>query len=451
MNERYRRIQRIDSTQFGRIDIAEDQLSGQKCVIKTIYKSSGSIRIRQWRMEVRVLSEIHSTFTSKLLDVFEDDNSYSLVQTYIPGDNMNLWMRQSYRKRRKLRKKLMMEWMDAIQDVHKIGFLYIDIKPSNCIILDQHLFLIDFNSCIEIGQSQVVSASRENIESYLMDNRKKEIETDLLGITKMMKRLFPFHISFRFYPFLIRKKLIRSIKQLQTWFSWGFRIRRVLSIMIIMYLSVFFLIHSFVQTNNPLEDYKKNPTSQTFYHAYQYSKLHSNVYQSLYEWLTGNKMDKKLWKDAKISKTLLEDALVLKDRELVEYIVLQIPKSTQKKIPFEMIKANFFIHKKVKESMIQSCILEYKKAQDGQKLIQLVQLLLENHFILSMKTTKQLSDAMETSWHQLNPFQGKQYLEYSLFLLSEGNHHLLITKKMAEHFKDDTEFKEMYSLWKEGQ
>ena len=196
MKNRYHPIRRLDATQYGHIDLVEDQLVGNKCVLKAVYKSAGEIRIHQWKMELRALTEIQSSHIPAVVDVIEDKDCYSLVESYIDGVPLDEWVAKHRFRKVRFRKRFFLELMQAVDDVHRTGFLYIDLKPANCLIMNQHLYLIDFNACMEIGGTSVILASRENYSKTMRSADQKGVELDIMGLLKMFRFLYPYHIHF---------------------------------------------------------------------------------------------------------------------------------------------------------------------------------------------------------------------------------------------------------------
>ena len=447
MNDRYQPIQTLDATQYGQVIVAEDQLLGQKCVLKTIYKQSGDIHIHQWRMEVRVLSEIQNRHIPKWLDVNETATAFTLVETYIPGIDLVSWNRQLSLFKRRKRNQIFIEWMVCIQSVHEAGYLYVDIKPSNCLVFDEHLYLIDFNSCIEIGEHQIISASKENMNALIQDNKSKGIVVDLNGLLYIHKLLFPFSMRNILLKQLISWSLIQTTKQLQSWFIGMIRFKRVMSILITLLLSVFFLTHSLLNTQSAFQDYQKNPNVQSFFRAYQDRKQEES-YIRLYEWIENDWIVPSLWKEEKVALYVLKESLNSKDPELITYTVSKIPISILYQNLELFLETKVDIHEALSEKEIDECLSNIGKSLSfGHALHTFLQL----KTVLSEKQVKELSKKVSGTWNDWHEQEVCLYVEFSLFQMAKGQKGLQIPEKMAQKWEQNKTFKEMYSLWKEGQ
>ena len=80
----------------------------------------------QFKTEINVLSNLNSIHVPSLITCFEEDFAQCFVETYIPGINA----RQYFQNHRCLFKKyrLLIDVLKVLQDLHQIGYLYIDLK-----------------------------------------------------------------------------------------------------------------------------------------------------------------------------------------------------------------------------------------------------------------------------------------------------------------------------------
>ena len=85
----------------------------------------------QFKTEINVLSNLNSIHVPSLITCFEEDFAQCFVETYIPGMNA----KQYFQKHRCVFKKyqLLFDVLKVLQDLHQIGYLYIDLKLENLI------------------------------------------------------------------------------------------------------------------------------------------------------------------------------------------------------------------------------------------------------------------------------------------------------------------------------
>lgn len=81
--------------------------------------------------------------------------------------------------------------MEYLEKLYHKGYLYLDLKSSNLLVLNNDLYLIDFNGCIPVGQIQVDLASQYNYHPSLLEKRPKDLTDEFPGIGHILFLLFP--------------------------------------------------------------------------------------------------------------------------------------------------------------------------------------------------------------------------------------------------------------------
>ncbi|NEO90689.1 MAG: protein kinase [Moorea sp. SIO3G5] len=154
--DRYRVIKPLGQGGFGATFLATDQsLPGKPtCVIKQLRPSAKSSEISPmardlFEREARTLGEIgNHPQLPRLLDYFEDNQQFYLVQEYISGLTLQQQVRRSGSFSEEGVKQFLSEILPLLQYIHKKKVIHRDIKPANIIRRDQDrkLVLIDFGA-----------------------------------------------------------------------------------------------------------------------------------------------------------------------------------------------------------------------------------------------------------------------------------------------------------------
>ena len=143
---------------------------------------------KYFKLGINVLSNLNSIHVPSLITCFEEDFAQCFVETYIPGINA----RQYFQNHRCLFKKyrLLIDVLKVLQDLHQIGYLYIDLKLENIIYYQNHFYLIDFNACIENHSHVAVMASKSNCAPELLTLSEKDIRCDIYALGSLIQELF---------------------------------------------------------------------------------------------------------------------------------------------------------------------------------------------------------------------------------------------------------------------
>jgi len=156
LRTRYQVIQPLGQGGFGATFLAKDiSLPGQpSCVVKQLRPSSSSPRVLEmarelFKREAKTLGQLgdHPQIP-RLLDYFETEQQFYLVQEYVKGSTLKQEVKQSGRLNESDVKNFLLEILPVVQYIHSQGVIHRDIKPANIIrrVQDNHLVLIDFGA-----------------------------------------------------------------------------------------------------------------------------------------------------------------------------------------------------------------------------------------------------------------------------------------------------------------
>ena len=156
LRARYRVIEPLGQGGFGATFLAKDiSLPGQpSCVVKQLRPSSSSPRVLEmarelFKREAKTLGQLGDhPQVPRLLDYFEIERQFYLVQEYVKGSTLKQEVKQSGRFNESDVKKFLLEILSVVQYIHSQGVIHRDIKPANIIrrSQDNHLVLIDFGA-----------------------------------------------------------------------------------------------------------------------------------------------------------------------------------------------------------------------------------------------------------------------------------------------------------------
>lgn len=176
--ERYEIIRILGRGGFGVTFLAKDAvLPGHPlCVIKQLCPKVSNPksweRARQrFEKEAKTLSQLGSHYQiPRLLDYFEANGEFYLVQEYVRGNTLAREVRRSGPKNEIAVKQFLREILPILQYVHENHVIHRDIKPQNIIRCEDHkrLVLIDFG------------AVKEELRSYGM-TMHKTVTTNFVG------------------------------------------------------------------------------------------------------------------------------------------------------------------------------------------------------------------------------------------------------------------------------
>lgn len=159
MNERYKPRRLLSRRPGARTVLLYDEATGRECVGKCVQHTAHPSLHHQHKMEIRVLSALHSERMPGLLDVFEDEEGSWLVETWIEGITLSRWLKKNPSRREK--RDVFLQTAACIREVHNAGFAHLDVRSDNLIFRDGRIWLIDFNAAAELGSMTPLMASRK--------------------------------------------------------------------------------------------------------------------------------------------------------------------------------------------------------------------------------------------------------------------------------------------------
>ena len=156
LRDRYRGLSALGQGGFGATFLAQDEsLPGEpSCVIKQLRPTMTVAHIlpmarELFEREARTLGKIgNHPQVPRLLDYFEDNHQFYLVQEYISGSTLQQEVKRSGPLSEAGVKQFLSEMLPLLEFIHNQKLIHRDIKPANIIRREQDskLVLIDFGA-----------------------------------------------------------------------------------------------------------------------------------------------------------------------------------------------------------------------------------------------------------------------------------------------------------------
>ena len=172
LKERYQLIRSLGSGGFGQTYVARDlfQATSAECVVKQLQPASTDAKFlkiarRLFETEVSTLERLgtHSCIP-KLLDSFEEQQEFYLVQELIDGESLGNEIRRTGHLSEDQVITLLQETLHILKFVHDNRVIHSDLKPDNLIRRQSagRLCLIDFGAVKDI-RTQIATSALSNL------------------------------------------------------------------------------------------------------------------------------------------------------------------------------------------------------------------------------------------------------------------------------------------------
>lgn len=163
LHSRYQILRKLAEGGFGTVYLAQDNLYQNQCVVKKLHSDSDKVEImkRLFQEEATILQKLDHPQIPHLIDNFEENKEYYLVQEYIEGHTLTkeLIPKQPWAENQVI--ELLKEGLSILEYIHSRGVIHRDIKPDNFIRRrqDGKLVLIDFGAVkkFNVEQSQLIN------------------------------------------------------------------------------------------------------------------------------------------------------------------------------------------------------------------------------------------------------------------------------------------------------
>ena len=145
----YKFENKLGEGRFGKVRSAIHKSTNLKVAIKIIDKNQIKLKEDRQRVdsEISILKQIKHYNISKLFSCIESEERIYLVEEYVNGNDLNVFIKQ--KEKPKIREQKVLNYfrqiISAIEYVHKLGICHRDLKPENILINSKNdIKLIDF-------------------------------------------------------------------------------------------------------------------------------------------------------------------------------------------------------------------------------------------------------------------------------------------------------------------
>ena len=143
---KYQIIRLLGEGASSKVYLAVHETLGQYRAIKCISKNH--ISYHQVRQEANLLIQLKSPFIPVVYDVEEDEKYLFIIEEYMEGESLLSYRNQTQHLSESIILGLALQICDFISYLHSMKYpiLYLDLKPSNLMIHQGHLRLVDFGA-----------------------------------------------------------------------------------------------------------------------------------------------------------------------------------------------------------------------------------------------------------------------------------------------------------------
>ena len=145
----YKFDNKLGEGRFGKVRLAIHKSTNLKVAIKIIDKNQMKLKEDRQRVdsEISILKQIKHYNISKLFSCIESEERIYLVEEYVNGNDLNVFIKQ--KEKPKIREQKVLTYfrqiISAIEYIHRLGIAHRDLKPENILINNKNdIKLIDF-------------------------------------------------------------------------------------------------------------------------------------------------------------------------------------------------------------------------------------------------------------------------------------------------------------------
>ena len=160
----YQMLRELGSGQYGKVYLAENQLTGERRAVKVISKKAETLGGKsKFISEVEILARLNHPNIIRIYEMFEDEKKYYIVSELCTGGELFDFITQQGHLSEDMAAEIMRQLLSAVSYCHENHIVHRDLKPEN-LLLDSPVVadhsctikLIDFGtSCLYEDHSRL--------------------------------------------------------------------------------------------------------------------------------------------------------------------------------------------------------------------------------------------------------------------------------------------------------
>ncbi|BAQ64633.1 serine/threonine-protein kinase [Geminocystis sp. NIES-3709] len=170
LHKRYVAIKKIGRGGFGTTYLAVDMAQkNQYCVVKQLELSANNPEAHRTALdlfarEAKTLAKLDHKQIPKLLDYFEENEQFYLIQDFVLGKDLEKEIKKGGIYQESSAKQFLRKMLPVLQYIHSQKVIHRDIKPGNILREKQtnQLYLIDFGAVKEQASTQLMNQNPQS-------------------------------------------------------------------------------------------------------------------------------------------------------------------------------------------------------------------------------------------------------------------------------------------------
>lgn len=162
MNDKYLIINKIGSGNMGEVYLVEDKFLHKRYAMKCIFAHNYSendylLRKKSLKYECYILSKLENKNIPYVIELIDEDDYTAFIYEYIEGTTLDELIEKNFPLDYSKIVDIFLKLLDIFNYIHGLTpcLIYRDLKPSNIIICNDEVYLIDFGAVVE-GYSNVI-------------------------------------------------------------------------------------------------------------------------------------------------------------------------------------------------------------------------------------------------------------------------------------------------------
>jgi Protein kinase domain/MgtE intracellular N domain len=176
LNGRYRLAYKLGDGGMGSVWLADDTLLDRSVALKELIQQSGLSDLAERRMralqEARAMARVTHPAIVPIHDVFFIDDDPWIVMEHINGRSLHDIIKDHTLDERAVA-RIGLQVLRGLTAVHRAGVVHRDVKPTNILVADDSVFLVDFGIARIAGDRSLTGQAIVGTPDYLAPERFK--------------------------------------------------------------------------------------------------------------------------------------------------------------------------------------------------------------------------------------------------------------------------------------